>query len=273
MDRLYKISLAITFVLLLHSCDNAPSVEPGLSDEDPCRVTEMSLDSELIIIKYDNDFKIDSILSYKENELIRYTFIEYINDYTVDTYSSRVSLVDDAMVPHDLPDRLEFDVQGRLVKHSFMGNTIGSQEVEPYVNDFDTLIYDGSGKLVEVQHWNSEEGPGQPYKLISVSTVVMNNSFNIVSVNYKDLRWGDDINYYYTYDDKKRITDDPILLNILYSGGDYIDGEYFSKNNILSRKSDDEGEDTYSYTYREDGRPLSITEFGETITVKYKGCD
>lgn len=275
MTAFYRIPLAIALILFFYSCDNDPSVKPDLSDEDPCRVTEMNRDSELVIIKYDDEFKIDSILAYEENELIHYSFIEYVDDYTVDIYSSRVSLIDDSMVPHDLPVRLEFDIQGRLVKHSFMDNIAGwpPQEIEPYIHDFDTLIYNESGKLVEVQHWNSKEGPGQLYELISVSNVVMDNNFNIISVNYKDLTWGDETNYYYTYDDKKRVTDDPILLNLLYSGGDYIDGEHLSQNNILSRTSDDEDEDTYTYTYNEEGRPLSITAFGETITVKYKGCD
>lgn len=268
MTAFYRIPLAIALILFFYSCDNDPSVKPDLSDEDPCRVTEMKRDSELVIIKYDDEFKIDSILAYEENELIHYSFVEYIDDHTVDIYTSRVSPVDDSIVPHDTPERLEFDTEGRLVKHSYIENAAGL-----YIHDYDTLIYDDSGKLAEVQHWNSKESFGQSYELTAVTKVVMDNNFNIISVNYKDLRWGDETNYYYTYDDKKRVTDDPILLNLLYSGGDYIDGEYLSQNNILSRTSDNEDEDIYTYTYNEEGRPLSITAFGETITVKYKGCD
>lgn len=277
MSTFYRRFLVIAMALFFYSCNNDPSVkpDPDPSDKGPCRVIEMSRDSELLIFKYDEAFRIDSILVYDKHELIHYSFIKYIDDYTVDIYSSRVSLIDDSLVPHDLPERLEFDIQGRLVKHSFLDNTIGwpPQEVEPYVHDFDTLIYNESGKLVEVQHWNSQEDPGQHYLLNALSTVVMDNSFNIVSVNYKNLRWGEETNYYYTYDDKRRITDDPIILNLLYSGGDHIEGEYISQNNILSETSEDGNESNFNYTYNEDGRPSSITEYGETIKVTYKGCN
>ena len=101
----------------------------------------------------------------------------------------------------------------------------------------------------------------------------MDDDFNILSVNYKDLVDDEEINYQYTYDDKKRVSEDPALLHLLFSGADHADGAYLSRNNALTEVSDDGEAYSQTYTYNADDRPVDVTEFGEEIVITYEGCD
>lgn len=275
MQNILKQFVVVLSALLFYSCDDNSSVEPDPTPEEHCRVVAMNFVDERIKIFYNDDFKTDSLFHYEGDKLVRLTKIEYSGANTIDIYTKHWQDFDGIELIGDFHTRLEFNEEGKLVKESYFDDESGFPPiaVEPYIHDYDTLIYNGSGKLVEVQHWNKEGDPDNDYILYSISSVVMDDNFNIVSVNYKDLKWDEEINYQYTYDNKKRVSEDPALLNLLFSGGDHADGEYLSQNNVLTETSDDGEKYNYSYTYNEEGRPVGVVQFGETVVVSYEGCN
>src|SRR5690606_30042755 len=182
-------------VLSIYSCSE-DSADPQATDASSCRVREISLGTTKLKFFYNEESRIDSLKTYDGNELVYYSFVDYIDELTFDVYHSRTDLLDGSLLPHDLPERLEFDAQGRLVKHSFIMNKVGwhPKEVSPYISDFDTLIYNEKENLIEVQYWSKKEDVDDEFILSSKSSFIINTDLNITSLKYMDLERGEEEN-------------------------------------------------------------------------------